>query len=105
MPTFATLPVLMLNETLLDTGKEWEIIPKGDLSLTVDIIYRDPSLAPSQETLITEVHWRFDSEAKGLPAQVAVESDIRTTGRTLDISRIAFMRVFGLSFDVNPSHS
>lgn len=95
------LSLLILNQTLLDTRQEYEILAEGDLLLTVDIVFTDTVAFPVRHEFVTELHWRYATS--NTAPRMAIESDILASGQTHAIAEIAFLRVFGLSYSVNRS--
>lgn len=93
------LPLLVLNHTLLDSHREYEVLAEGDLSLTVDIIFADPAVLPIRQEFVTELHWRY-ATSDTCP-RVAIESNILASGQTHAIADITMLRIVGLAFSVN----
>lgn len=79
-----------LNGIELDTTLSIEIDEQNDIPLTVDVVYCD-GLPPRRYEHITEVHWRFPDSNFG--PQVAIESDILSTGVVVLLSKIAYMGI------------
>ena len=86
---------LMLHNVCLNANNEHELIPVHGHEFTVEVTDLEGKMTTYQQ--VSEVHWKFESEFEG-ESQVAIESDIRQTGQTIRLDRIA-----GMSIMVSPS--